>query len=1287
VNLATGNYTYNHVDLRIPGRGLPFEFKRFYNSKDTTSGGVPLGFGWTHSYNVYLSITASNSAAVIAFGDGHRETYSTNGAGGYLSEAGVFNSLSGSAGTFTLTTKEQQKYGFDAQGRLASLADKNSNTLALVYSGANLATITDTVGRAITFSNNASGCLAQITDPLGRKVRFAYDGNTNLIGVTDLRTNLTQFGYDGYHQVTNAIDPRGNTFVRMEYDLAKRVVSSQKDALLSATTFDYDFVSRITTVTDAYNNKSYNYYDDRLRVVRIVDNLGNAQNFEYDTNNNRIKTVDNNGKATTYAYDGSGNVISKTNALGNTTLISYDASNNPTNRVDALSGLALFRYDLKGNLTNTLNALGKTNALKYDAFGQPVVVADANGQRSTNTYDSFGNLVKIQNALGGSNTLTFDAVGRKLSQVDALGRTNLFFYDSGDNLIARVDAMRKTNSFTFDGNNNRVTSTDALGNTTTNVYDQKDRLIIVRDAMGGSATNDYDKLDRKIRVSDARGGVTQYRYDLVGNLIAVTNAVAGVTRYTYDPNGNRTSITDPKGNVTTNVFDDLNRVVLTQDALGHSTMTVYDALGRPIQAVDALDRTNCFGYDALGRLTQSTNAAGGVVRHTYDNVGNRTSTTDPNGHTTTNVFDALNRLVASTDASGGLAQFGYDAVANIASRTDPNSKTTIYLYDANNRRTRIGYPTGTPVTFGYDASGNRTGVTNAFGGAVYQYDALNRMTSATDCYGKTVAYGYDRNGNRTSVTYPGSKTVTYSYDAMNRMKTVTDWLGRTSTYAYDPDGNLTDTLNPNGTAAACSYDEANRLVSLTNSAPGSRVICGYQYTLDAIGNHVQVGQIEPLQTTPVVGQVSYAYDSDNRMVTSEGLAQAFDANGNMISISATNLFVYDYENRLTQTVFGSSTNTYQYDGLGNRMSAARDGSATRYVMDVNGALTQVLAETDSGGTVTAYYVYGLGLISMIDPAGTPQYYHYDSRGSTIALTDATGQIMEAYAYDPFGRPVNASVSDNRFRYLGRHGVVDEQNGLNYIRARYYSTRRGRFVTKDPTGGNDGDSQSLNRYVYALNNPVRLVDISGLSAQEASGPVLVFASSDGSRFHNYLISPSTGGLATQMAGSTPQMQSGGFNLGGSALGTRVLGLGDVTHSVLTTEWAKKALQFNGSQLGVLTSLAKAGIALNLAGNIFEQIGSVNDVNSLTGAAQAVAANFLVDFTGVNGAANLFLGTDIHVTGSDLQQAERAASTAIANTEVQVGTAIGQPVFNTYMNGISAVGNFLGNEMYNAFPSLF
>jgi RHS repeat-associated protein len=119
-------------------------------------------------------------------------------------------------------------------------------------------------------------------------------------------------------------------------------------------------------------------------------------------------------------------------------------------------------------------------------------------------------------------------------------------------------------------------------------------------------------------------------------------------------------------------------------------------------------------------------------------------------------------------------------------------------------------------------------------------------------------------------------------------------------------------------------------------------------------------------------------------------------------------------------------------------------------------------------------------------------------------------------------------------------VVCEENALNYIRARYYSTSRGRFVTKDPVKGRDGDSQSLNRYIYALNNPVGLIDISGFSATEADGAASdVRGSSDDSAFHKYLLEPSFSTATLPDAVDNSRLvadRPGGLNLTASVFGS-------------------------------------------------------------------------------------------------------------------------------------------------------
>jgi RHS repeat-associated protein len=183
------------------------------------------------------------------------------------------------------------------------------------------------------------------------------------------------------------------------------------------------------------------------------------------------------------------------------------------------------------------------------------------------------------------------------------------------------------------------------------------------------------------------------------------------------------------------------------------------------------------------------------------------------------------------------------------------------------------------------------------------------------------------------------------------------------------------------------------------------------------------------------------------------------------------------------------------------------GTTTRYVLDGNRQLTNVLAETTGAGTVTASYVYGLGLVVRVLPDGSELTYHYDSRGSAIALTDATATTTDQYAYGPFGQVVNRTgITANSFAYLGRHGITDDGNGLNYARVRYYAAATGRFLTKDPLTGNERDGQSLHRYIYAMNNPVRLIDISGLSAREGTLYRNTYGSSDAA--HAQILNPST-----------------------------------------------------------------------------------------------------------------------------------------------------------------------------------
>ena len=157
------------------------------------------------------------------------------------------------------------------------------------------------------------------------------------------------------------------------------------------------------------------------------------------------------------------------------------------------------------------------------------------------------------------------------------------------------------------------------------------------------------------------------------------------------------------------------------------------------------------------------------------------------------------------------------------------------------------------------------------------------------------------------------------------------------------------------------------------------------------------------------------------------------------------------------------------------MRTARETSSTyiEYVVDHNRSLPMLLYDE------TAYYVWGLDLIARI-VGSTQQYYHYDWLGSTRALTNNTGTTLATYNYDAFGTIKSQTGSQtNNFLFTGEWR--DPETGFYFLRARYYDPVVGRFINRDPFSGYEAAPQSLNRYVYVVNNPTSQVDPSGLSS--------------------------------------------------------------------------------------------------------------------------------------------------------------------------------------------------------------
>ena len=446
------------------------------------------------------------------------------------------------------------------------------------------------------------------------------------------------------------------------------------------------------------------------------------------------------------------------------------------------------------------------------------------------------------------------------------------------------------------------------------------------------------------------------------------------------------------------------------------------------------------------KLTSLTDAAGSKTNFAYELRGLLTSVTDPLQKITSLTYDVNGRATSRTDRNGTTLACAYTPTGMLASITYPDSSQTTNTYDSLDRLTQLNDSIGTS-SFSYDADG--------------------RITSFTDADGFTLAYVYDAAGNITQVTYPDASTVTYAYDSANRLTTVTDWLGGQATYAYDQDGRLATFTQFNGIVTTYSYDAASRLTGMGSA------VASCQFTLDGNGNRVNSLENQPLTPAYSLGSTTYEYNAQqDRLLSAGPLSYAYDNEGQLVNSGGACL-TFDYNRRLVEV--GSDTQ-FSYDGRGSRLSATRAGVTTHYVYDPWGNL---VADADSNG-VTHKYIYGNGLLAVATSTGR-YCYHFNGIGSTVAITDMNQNIVNSYAYDPFGQILSQQETiPQPFKYVGQYGVMAEPNGLYYMRARYYDPSVGRFISEDPIGFAGGD---VNLFAYVLNNPVNSTDPGGLAPND------------------------------------------------------------------------------------------------------------------------------------------------------------------------------------------------------------
>jgi len=208
------------------------------------------------------------------------------------------------------------------------------------------------------------------------------------------------------------------------------------------------------------------------------------------------------------------------------------------------------------------------------------------------------------------------------------------------------------------------------------------------------------------------------------------------------------------------------------------------------------------------------------------------------------------------------------------------------------------------------------------------------------------------------------------------------------------------------------------------------------------------------------------------------LQLTYDANGNLISGDGYTR-TYNSLNQLTriENSTGSLLEEFVYHPTEERIykklvynSAGEVKETIIYFTD-----TFVRVVNSSGTFDTTYIMHEGQKIAEVKYDGSKQFMHDDHLGSTGAITDSSGLVVEQTTYSPFGEIVSGGEM-SRFDYEGKE--FDSVVGDYDFNFRKYCVKWGIFCQPDTLIQNVYDPQSLNRYMFERGNPYKNVDEDG-----------------------------------------------------------------------------------------------------------------------------------------------------------------------------------------------------------------
>lgn len=549
----------NKTTLAYTGAGL--------NSSITDAKGNITQFQYDSRSNRTALISALNQQTVFAYDLMNRVTKIT-----YPTSPATFTQFAydyrGRKSSVTDPDGKITQYAYDDADRLISVTDPKNGVMQYAYDNENnLTSITDTAGNKTGFLYDAYGRVTQTNFPSSMAETFSYDLDGNLLTKTDRNGHVINYGYDFLNRLASKTYP-DSTVVNYAYDLANRLTQvsdptgtygftyDKMNRLTQTSTaysfimgktftvgFAYDAASNRTSMTDPQNAGTTYAYDTLNRLITLTYPTSTNYSFAYDALSRRTQLTRPNGIATNYQYDSLSRLLSVLHQSGSTVLDGaaylYDSAGNRTSKTDERTNATVaYGYDALYELTSVLQGGNTTESYTYDAVGNRLSSLGT----SPYSYNTSNELTSKPGV-----TYTYDNNGNSLTKVDSTGTTT-YNWDFENRLTqVTLPGSGGTVTFKYDPVGHRIQKSFTQNGTTTTtnyVYDGANVLEEV-DGSGNVVARYVQGIGIDEPLAETRGSTTSYyEADGLGSVTSLSNSSATLANtYAYDSYGQLTGAT------------------------------------------------------------------------------------------------------------------------------------------------------------------------------------------------------------------------------------------------------------------------------------------------------------------------------------------------------------------------------------------------------------------------------------------------------------------------------------------------------------------------------------------------------------------------------------------------------------------------------------------------------------------------------------------------------------------------------------------------------------------------